>query len=125
MAFSEIKTTNSTFHNLTGDWREANSWMIASLGDFFFPKGELSAPSAVFTSTWPRSNTAAPLVSPPNNSHTPFEYMKDCEYTLTVRSDPPERTQSLLVHRCVTAEQLRAMTHSLFRETRLDNWWPP
>ncbi len=36
MAFSEIKTTNSAFHNLTGDWREADSWMIASLGDFFF-----------------------------------------------------------------------------------------
>ena len=46
MAFSEIKTTNSAFHNLTGDWREADSWMIASLGDFFFfPKGELSTPS--------------------------------------------------------------------------------
>ena len=49
MAFSEIKTTNSAFHNLTGDWREADSWMIASLGDFFFfPKGELSTPSGFF-----------------------------------------------------------------------------
>lgn len=41
MAFSEIKTTNSAFHNLTGDWREADSCLIASLGDFFLI-GELS-----------------------------------------------------------------------------------
>lgn len=79
MAFSEIKTTNSAFHNLTGDWREADPWMIASLGDFFFPKGELSTPSGFFffffTSMWPRSNTAAPPVSSLNNSLTLFEYM--------------------------------------------------
>lgn len=78
MAFSEIKTTNSAFHNLTGDWREADSWMIASLGDFFFPKGELSTPSGFFfffTSMWPRSNTAALPVSSLNNSLTLFEYM--------------------------------------------------
>lgn len=36
MAFSKIKTTNSAFHNLTGDWREVGSWLIASLGDFSF-----------------------------------------------------------------------------------------
>lgn len=40
MAFSEIKSTNSAAHNLTGDWRRADSGGIASLGDlsFFFPQ---------------------------------------------------------------------------------------
>lgn len=48
MAFSEIKSTNSAAHNLTGDWQQADSGGIASLGDrSFFPTGELSAPSGL------------------------------------------------------------------------------